>query len=191
MLRPLLSLITTATLLAGCASAAPVCVPAAPAGPAAMSAAIPPTEPAAAAAPPATPLTTPVAANDAALQAALVGSWIVPRDSADFRNVPVSEVYRADGSLTLYFFDTPACAKVTGQVDAEWHVERGLLIEKVTRVSTGQFAKVGDLSTDQIITMDGTNMTLQNLREGLLSWTGSRQVFARRKSAGCFDAKAG
>ena len=175
------------TLIAGCASVPAVCVPAAVAAPAVTA----PPAPAAAQPPAATSVLVPsLAAADAALNEAIVGSWIVPRDSSDFSRMPARGVYRADGTYTLYYFDTPACDKVKGQVDADWHIERGLLIEKVTRVSTSQFGKVGDLSTDQIITMDGKTMTLRSLRAGPFGWSLGNPMFSRQKSEGCYDAGA-
>jgi hypothetical protein len=200
MLRACLFTVVPLTLFAGCAAAPTVCVPAvapillsappaatlAPAGPAA---AVSPTEPApaVAVAPPVSP-TAAAVSSDLALSQAIVGSWIVPRESSDFRRVFAREEYRADGSYSLYYFDSAACAKVTSQVDAVWHIERGLLITTVTHLSTGQFGKVGDQSIDQIITMSSQTMTLQATSDAAMSWSFRHPVFSRRKSTGCFDS---
>ena len=120
----------------------------------------------------------------------MIGGWIVPKESSDFRRAPVREVYRADGTYSLFFFDTPACGKVVRQVDANWHVERGVIVATVIYVSTSQFGKAGDVSTDQIITMDGTNMTLHSLHDGVFGWSLGNSMFSRRKAEGCYDPTA-
>ena len=193
MLRLGFACAASAAFLMGCATAPTACIPA-PAPAAAVAAPAPVSTDTASA-----PATAPAPAQalvpdptmyDKPLAAAIVGSWIVPRESSDFRHEPVREVYRDDGTYTLYYYSDKACGKVVGQVDADWRIERTNLVATVTRVSGGMYGRVGDVSTDQIVSMGKNTMSLRSTRESFFSF-GDNKEFTRVRSDGCYDGPGG
>lgn len=168
-------------VLAGCAAAPTACMPAM-SGPSSA-----PPSSGAASAPVSAAVPATAATSDAAMSMAIVGSWIVPFESSDYRRKPAREEYRGDGTYTLYYYDSPACEKITGQIDASWRIENGILLLQVVKASASQFVKVGQLSRDQIITLEGNTMTLHAMNDGMLDWSFSYATFLRKKAEGCYD----
>lgn len=193
MLRPVFFLAVSTMGLVGCATAPTACVPASPMAAAVVAAPVAAPAPVADSTPAPTPAAVPgqlalpdPTMYDAPLAAAIVGSWIVPRVSSDFRPSPVREVYRKDGTYTLYYFDKRDCNKVVGQVDATWRIERSNLIATVTSVSTRQYGHVGDISTDVIVSMAPNTMVLRSTHDSVFSFA-SNKDFTRWRSEGCYD----
>lgn len=186
------ALAALALVLTGCVSAPPLCEPATPpAVPVIGAAPSKPVQEIPGAAPdPVTVAASPVA--DAALREALVGSWIVARDSPDWRPVPARELYRADGTYTLYYYSSPDCAEPIARVDAVWQVELGVLQARVTRSQPRHYATVDAVSRDEIVSLDGDGLRLRPLKSGLLQKLSTRSPDAlRRRSDGCWAASSG
>jgi hypothetical protein len=177
-----------AAVLGGCATGPQQCdsLPASGAVAAGASAERAAPAPAADAVPAAQPDPTAAAlASDAALRKAIVGSWIVPRESEDAGKLAARETYRDDGTYSLIYFSARDCKEVLAQVDATWQINGGQLITRATRVSADRFGKVGDISIEQIQSLEGDRMALQSRSSGLFAWLGGTQNNVRVRSDGC------
>ena len=89
----------------------------------------------------------------------LIGSWIVPPDSADFnaQNGYVMESFRPDGTYTLSVFRDANCQTVVQQIPAKWAIEGHVLISTLPN---------GKKLRDEVVGIDREKLTLHSLDDG-------------------------
>jgi Lipocalin-like domain len=89
----------------------------------------------------------------------IIGSWIVPPDSTDYRpqNAYSIETFKADGTYSFVSFRDTACKIVLQQVQVRWTLEGGVLTS---------ILQDGTRSRDEVVDIDGEKMTLHSLDDG-------------------------
>jgi hypothetical protein len=106
--------------------------------------------------------------TDDDIRAAIIGSWIVPRDSPDYGGVEAHEVFLADGTYTITVFYDRACRLVAHVEKIKWTVKDGIL----TSTSAN-----GDTLRDEVVGIDSHLMTRHSLDDDT--------TFTREKSEAC------
>src|SRR6185312_4658878 len=107
--------------------------------------------------------------SDDEIRQALVGSWIVPRDSSDYGGKPGREVFRPDGTSTLYVYQDQSCTVLAQQVEVKWIAKNGVL---TTILPNDRQLR------DEIVSI-GMRMILHSLDDGT--------TYARVKSTACIE----
>jgi hypothetical protein len=113
-------------------------------------------------------------ADDAALSALLVGTWINPPDSPDYERIPSRETFLADGSYTYYEYKDMACHKLIERIAVRWTVRDGIL---TSILSDGAILK------DKIISLTQEKIVLRSLDDG--------RSYFRIRSTACPTAMKG
>src|SRR5215471_13591068 len=65
--------------------------------------------------------------TDDEIRQAILGSWVNPSDSPDYRAEPGREVFRADGTYVYYLYTSRECQTVLREVRVKWRIENGIL----------------------------------------------------------------
>jgi hypothetical protein len=113
--------------------------------------------------------------SDSEIRRELVGSWIVPLDSSD-RTLDTDrmlEIFRPDGTYTLFYFQNSDCRTIARQTEVKWMVRDGVLI---TVLPTGSALR------DEVISIGNGKMMLHSLDDGT--------TYARTKADTCTKAGA-
>jgi len=111
----------------------------------------------------------------------IIGSWIVAGDSPDYRPVPMHQRFFADGTYWIFWFSDATCSHVIGQTHLTWKIEDGILISKITQVTSAAYGHVGDVIKSRIISLTRNRMVLQSLDDG--------STYARVRSTQCLAPK--
>jgi len=111
--------------------------------------------------------------SDDAIRNALIGSWIVPRDSSDYDGTPSREVFRSDGTYVYYLYRDRTCRQISREIIVKWNVKNGVLTSIVPD---------GRVTRDEVMKIDSRRMTLHSLDDGT--------TYTREKSESCVDSGA-
>ena len=109
--------------------------------------------------------------TDDEIRQAILGSWVNPADSPDFRGEPGREVFRADGTYVYYLYTSRECQTVLREVRVKWRIENGILTS---------IAPNGLVMRDEVIAIERGRMTLRSLED--------HSVYFRDRSETCFQA---
>jgi hypothetical protein len=93
--------------------------------------------------------------SDTDISKRLVGSWIVPSDSSDYRpdNRYSVETYGADGTDVAVWYSDSTCKKITFKVTGTWMIQGGALISVLPN---------GAKFHDKIASIEGDKLTFSD-----------------------------
>jgi hypothetical protein len=108
--------------------------------------------------------------SDAEIRAALLGSWIVPRDSSDFdpTTARTLETFRDDGTYLGTFYNDLGCTEVAMTVTVRWTIEHGILTSVYPN---------GEQSRDLVLSIGKGRVSLKSLEDG--------SVYIREQRSNC------
>jgi len=106
--------------------------------------------------------------KDDEIRTLLVGSWINPPESSDYDGTPAVEVFHADGTYTVYVYDSRECARLLSEITIKWTVGDGIL----TSVSAQ-----GKVMRDEIVAIGPDKMVIHSLDDDT--------TYLRRKGSLC------
>lgn len=118
---------------------------------------------------------------DQRLSKEIVGSWIVAGDSSDYRPVPMHERFFGDGTYWILWFSNATCSHIAGETHLTWQIKDGILISKVTKVTSAAYGHVGDVIKSKIVSLTKDRMVLLSLDDG--------STYARVRSTRCLAPK--
>jgi hypothetical protein len=111
--------------------------------------------------------------SDDEISRTIVGSWINPPDSSDYRGKPEREVFRDDGSYTYYLYRDRDCKVVIEQVEVKWSVKDAVLTS---------IAPNGMVMRDEVVSIGPQRMTLHSLDDG--------STYVRERSKACSEVRS-
>lgn len=112
----------------------------------------------------------------------IVGSWIVAGYSSDYRVVPMHERFYGDGTYRIFWFTDATCSKVVGETHLRWKIRDGILISRITAVTSPAFGHVGDVIRSKILSLTQDRMVLRSLDDG--------STYTRERSTRCLAPKS-
>jgi hypothetical protein len=115
--------------------------------------------------------------SDEEITATLIGSWVNPPESArETPGVSARQVFRENGTTTLYVYGTPECRVPAASFEANWAVVDGLLITQVIASTHPSLVPVGTIDAISVVALAADHIVLDV----------DGQTYIREKSETCY-----
>src|SRR5262245_5941726 len=89
--------------------------------------------------------------KDPAATEKLVGTWTIPKESRNAALKGGETTFKADGTFTSFALLKINDQQVRLEVEGKWKVEKGVVIQKITKSSKEQMVPVGLITRDTIL----------------------------------------
>ena len=108
--------------------------------------------------------------SDSQIVTEMLGAWIVPESSTDFREdmLRILETYRADGTYSTDFFNDAACTKLKVRVVSLWSIKNGMMTSIYPN---------GRHDVDDVVSIRNDTLTLHSHEDGT--------TYTRVRAASC------
>jgi hypothetical protein len=89
--------------------------------------------------------------RDAEATDKLVGTWVIPKESRNEALKGGETTFKADGTFTSFALLRIKDQQIRIDVQGKWKVEKGVVIEEITKSSKEQMVPVGLITRDTIL----------------------------------------
>tara|TARA_Y100001934_G_C12134765_1_gene669611 strand:+ start:90 stop:515 length:426 start_codon:yes stop_codon:yes gene_type:complete len=103
-----------------------------------------------------------------ALEALVVGTWVLAPGDPRFGELGVINEYTANGEVTIVIFETPDCKQPEYAARGLWAIVDGMLTILLTESSDDSILPSGHRRLEQIIELDGELMVVRSEVSGNL-----------------------
>src|SRR5262245_22293839 len=116
--------------------------------------------------------------SDDDIRVAMIGSWVNPPQQSSQITIPARQVFRDNGTTTLYIYSSLDCREPMAYFEGNWTVRDGMLITQITRSTHPNLVPVGTVEQVTVLAVDLNHLLLE----------ADDEVYERDKSETCHAA---
>jgi len=118
--------------------------------------------------------------SDEEIRLALIGSWVNPPGQSKQLSIPARQIFRDNGTTTLYIYPTLECRDPAAYFEGNWAVVGGMLITLITGTTHPALVPIGTIEQLAVLAVEPNRIVFE----------ADDEVYVRYKSETCYAADA-
>ena len=118
--------------------------------------------------------------SDEDIRLVLIGSWVNAPGQSKQLSIPARQIFRDNGTTTLYIYPTSECRDPAAYFEGNWAVIGGMLITRITGSTHPALVPIGTIEQLEVLAVAPNRIVLE----------ADDEVYVRDKSETCYAENA-